>query len=506
MATPMNDLIETFSGIRGIYGKSLTENLAQTYARAYLRWHQEHGRERPKLIIGRDTRSHSKALANAFIGIFVDAGCEVLDLTVSSTPATENAVRHFTCDGGIIVTASHSPSQFNGWKMLRSDGAILSVGDAEKVIEYARAEKVQGASFKVQEKGSVSDKSKENPKAYADFLVSVVGEEAVAKIRERNFNILFDCNGGAIIPIAPAVAEELNVKATYIHDALGKLDPKIEERVALMLERIPRLEDLVKKLESGEEGFVEQIDVLRESLKDSLGKMREIGADFTIGFDTDADRAEIMPQSGDIVTGQYMVAMLVNEMLSSHSDSSSAGVVTNDATSDMVHEIAKQYGAKITEVEVGEINLVDCMKQGNGFVGGEGSSNGGILLPQTCRDGLLTFSIIVRHLAKTGKTVEQVTASFPGFYTLNYNVWTPEISGIRSILQNHFSKDSGAVIQLTGDEFGGLKVRYKDGGWIWYRISRTEPGLLRFYAESKDEARAKELLQHAAIEAHHALS
>ncbi len=160
----------------------------------------------------------------------------------------------------------------------------------------------------------------------------------------------------------------------------------------------------------------------------------------------------------------------------------------------MVSAVAQKYGASTKEVEVGEVNVVDAMQELGSAVGGEGSSSGGIIAPQTCRDGLLACLIIVRHLTKTGQSLEAMLQTYPRFYTLNRKVAIPENSKIRNFLKNYFANISGAQITTTGDETGGFKIRFEDGAWLWFRQSKTEAGCMRVYAESKNEARAEELL------------
>ena len=155
-----------------------------------------------------------------------------------------------------------------------------------------------------------------------------------------------------------------------------------------------------------------------------------------------------------------------------------------------------ELGAKIQEVEVGEINVVDAMQEKKSVVGGEGSSGGSIISPQTSRDGMLSTLTIAQHLTRANKTLEQVINALPKYYTKNENVKITPKQGLRTLLENHFNKHKNELtISKTGDEYGGLKIRFDDNAWLWFRPSRTEPALVRVFAESKDEERAQAILK-----------
>lgn len=459
----MSGLVESFSGIRGVYGQSLTQELAERYAAAFVCWLQsKQGNSAPKVIVGRDTRASSKELANAFVAVFVAAGCEVVEVGVCSTPATEHAVRHFGCAGGVMITGSHNPPEHNGWKFLRADGAILSANDAELVIRYAREKKSPPQSAG----GTIRNAEREAVDAYLDFIAAVVGEEGMRAIQSKGFNLVFDCGGGAIIPIIKSAVLRFGIGGVLVNDTPGI--------------------------------FNRQIEPTPESLLGIVPKLQAAGADFAIGFDCDADRAEIVLPDGTMVSGQHLLALAVESVLSEHPDPASQVVVVTDATSDLVAEVAHRHGARIQEVEVGEVNVVDAMQKLGSAVGGEGSSSGGIIAPQTCRDGLLAFLIIVRHLANTGQSIASLLQTYPRFYTVNRKADILEFSNIRNFLKNYFAHITGAQITTTGGETGGFKIRFQDGAWLWFRQSKTEAGCMRVYAESKNELRAYELLERGA--------
>ena len=459
----MSELVESFSGIRGIWGESLNKEVALDYAASFLSILQKESRGKNlKIVIGRDTRPSGEELTEIFANFFMDGGCEVLDIGVASTPATENAVRSFGADGGLIITASHNPPEYNGFKFLQPSGGILTAAEAGELIQKAQ-EKV---NIEPKDGGSIKDAHSEAIKDYCDFVLDLVGLKNIKQIKSRNFKILFDAGGGAIIPVIKEVVKMVGIEA------------------------------ICKNMDQGV--FNRQIEPTAESMAYLVDVLKQEGADFAVGFDADADRAEIVLPGGEMISGQYVVAMLTDAVLSD-SGLKNQTIVVNDATSDLIYEIAKKHQAKVEEVEVGETNVVSRMNELKAIVGGEGSNGGGIMYPSQCRDGLLSSIIIVRHLAKTGKSLTDLIGQYPRFYNLTKKVKIGVKPGFKQNLKNLYSNNSQVLrIAETGDDTGGLKIRFKDNSWVWYRASKTEPGLIRVIAESKDKNQAKGLLVEAA--------
>lgn len=458
----MDELVESFSGIRGIFGKSLTNDIISKYVFAFLRLLKEQGLANPKIVIGRDTRPSSDDIADIFKTIFTQTGCEIFDVGISSTPATENGVRYFGSDSGVMITASHNPKEYNGFKFLRKDGAVLGLHDAERLIKYANIyNDAQSEKYVV---GLEHNKHKENIQAYAQFILDIIGYENTKLIKNQNLTILFDCGGGAIIPFIKPIAKNFGINAILFNDIPGKFNRVIE----------PTAESL-------------------SYLKDEIQKNN---ADFAVGFDCDSDRAEFILPSGSIVSGQHALAIAVDEILANMDNAHEQTVVVNDVTSDLVRTISLKYDAKVKEVEVGEINVVDEMKKLKSRIGGEGSSGGSIITPQACRDGMLSTLIIAQHIARTKKTLEKIIDAFPKYYIQIKKIKKTPIDDMRDKIEKQFAENGNITsIQKTGDSMGGLKIRFLDNAWLWFRASRTEPGLVRIYAESKNENRAKELIK-----------
>lgn len=455
----MEKLAESFSGVRGTYPTPLSRAVAYAYAFSFMQFLGLHEHGNNTLVIGRDTRASGMAIVQAFAGFFVSEGWEVFDIGESSTPATEQAVRHFGAAGGVMITASHNPPEQNGWKLLSRAGSVLSASDMQWVIDRARqSDGLQKSPYV--ETGMIYDKTEESREAYARFVSTIVGEKHKQAIKNRGFKIIFDCGGGAVIPYIKPVCALFGITPICINAEPGF--------------------------------FGRSIEPTKESLANVPAIIKEHTADFAIAFDADADRAEIMLANGECVSGHHIVALLVDEILSD--THAKAPVVVNDATSDLVSLVAKKHGIKTIEVEVGESNVVSEMNKIGSKVGGEGSSGGGIVAPQMCRDGLLACLIIVRHLTRMHADISKVLFSYPAFYTVKQNCTIEPKPDIRKFLKKYFLSLEKVEITQTGDEQGGLKIRFKDGAWVWFRQSRTEPSIFRVLAESKNEARAKELL------------
>ena len=448
-------LAESFSGVRGTYKEDLDEFTAKKYAYAFSKFLMR-SMGKPLVIIGRDTRRSSESLKDAMIEVLLQE-CDVIDIGINTTPAIEFAVRHFNAAGGIIITASHNPPEDNGWKFLNSTGSLLKPGDMQEVIDiFKKISHLEKKRFKgLLEEEDISGK-------YADFILETVGEQGINRIKESKLKIVVDPNGGTAAVVIRHVLERLDVNIIEINMELGK--------------------------------FVRKIEPNAETLKDVAEKVKETNADLGAGFDCDADRVELIDNKGNILSGHCVLALLVEEVLSDYKGKNRV-IVTNDATSNIVKEIAEKHSAKVEEVEVGEINVVEKIDELNSPVGGEGSSSGGIFPPSRCRDGILTMLMILRLIARKNKKLSEIYEELPKYYTPRKNIQcSPENSKkIRALIEKKF-KDKGYEIKKTGDETGGLKIITDKNSWIWFRASKTEPGTYRIISDSNDEERSKELL------------
>ena len=450
-------LVESFSGIRGIYDKDLTDSAAVRYAYSYNSFLKSKTKKNnPTIVIGMDTRASGVKLADAIMGIL---DCNFIDIGIAPTPAVEFAVRHFNADGGIIITASHNEPYWNGFKFLNSDGSILGENDMNIVINNSKALK---EFHKIQER-KILEKNTEAVKKYTEFIFSILGRENIERIKTSKQKIVIDPNGGTAV-IAKKILEQAGVEVFGVSMNYGEFNRIVE----------PTEDSLIY-------------------LKNVIDENK---ADFAAGFDCDADRVEILMGNGQLLSGNYILALVVDEILSSSKNPRSQFIVVNDVTSNAVRDVVQKHGAKLREVEVGETNVVQEMSKLKAIVGGEGSSGGVIMPPSKCRDGILTLLTILSIVAKKQKKLEDVVDEFPKYYNLKRKIEfdIANHNKIKKYLKDYYSK-KGLEIRETGSIKGGLKVITAENSFVWFRASRTEGNVFRIVSESDGKKEAEKLME-----------
>lgn len=449
------DLVESFSGIRGIYGKGLSEELLRKYLFAYFKVFPK---ARERFLIAGDTRPSTSALKEAALDVL--KGGEIVDAGIIPIEAAELAVLKFACQGGLYISASHNEPEYNGWKMLKEDGAILYAEQAEKVISLAHA-KIEAEQ--TSEVKTIQRKEKEARRKYVDYVLEKLGPESVKEIQKANLKVLFDPNGGSSIGILKILAQELNLEADFVNDKPGVFGRMVE----------PKEESLA---------------YLKEYFK-----AKDYA--FAAGFDADADRVEFMTKEG-LVNGNYVLALASDALLQG---TKSQVVVTNDVTSYLVRDVIAKHQAVIKEVEVGETNVVSEMEKHNSIIGGEGSNGGVIMPPIKCRDGIMTTCLFLKQIAEKGKSLLDILKEYPKYFSSHNKVaCEPEQALlIKQKLEDYYEK-KGFLIKKTGNETGGLKAELDKNSYIWFRLSKTEPGCFRVYAETDtNQEKANNLAEEA---------
>ncbi|MCH8004203.1 MAG: hypothetical protein IH934_06260 [Nanoarchaeota archaeon] len=460
-------LVESFSGIRGIYDDGLNKQVAARYAFSYLSLLKNKNKN-IKIVIGNDTRPSKDILKNAVIEVL---DCDIIDLGIASTPMTEFAVRHFKANGGIIITASHNEPYWNGFKFLDKDGAVLRPKDMDWVIKkYNEIKKLDNETFlnkhlyKNKNPGKIKikkiiNKYDEINNTYSNYILNFLSKEDKYKIKNSKLKIILDPNGGTGI-IAKKILESLNVKVHGINMKYGIFNHIIEPN--------------------------------EDSLLYLTNDVREKKYDFAAGFDCDADRVEVITSKG-LVSGNKLLALIADEILSKAKNKI---IVVNDATSSVVKEISEKYSAKYIETGVGEINVVDKIYELKAPLGGEGSSSGIIIPPSKCRDGILTLIYLLKIIDNNKKTLDELIKALPEYYNIkrNVNIDSKKYNKIKKKLIDYYRKKQ---CKIKDSNAKSLKILINNS-FVWFRVSRTEANILRIITDSPNKKKA-ELLMHEAL-------
>jgi phosphomannomutase len=440
----MNNLpIMSVSGIRGKVDETLTPLLVATIA--FIQTKQCNG---GPMVVGRDTRDSGPSLAAAaFRGIRM-AGGTPIDIGIAPTPTTCFAVKHFGAAGGIIITASHNPLPYNGYKMVHRSGRLFNAAECDRIYSQFNTEPrptwEQFCTFP-----NVPASKRDGIHGHLQAILAVIDIEA---IRSANMKIAVDAINGAAGIIFPMLLDKLGVTWRGINIALdGNFVHNPE----------PRPENLT------------QLAALLRSEPDFRGGF---------AFDPDADRLAPMGENGEAISEEMTLALAVQSVLAK----TPSTIATNLSTSMVIDDVARSFGAKVIRTKIGEANVVEALLRENCRIGGEG--NGGVIYPQiaTVRDGLTAIALILELMAKTGKTMTSLCSAWPVYQIVKekISITGRDPSKLLAGLATTFQHE-------TIDTQDGVKI-IRDYGWVHLRPSNTEP-ILRLYAEACTMAQAREL-------------
>ena len=443
-------LIKSISGIRGTIGGKVGDNLtpldAVKFASAYGTFlKQNSNKEKLTVVIGRDARISGPMIHNLVQNTLVGLGINVIDLGLSTTPTVEIAVPLEKADGGIILTASHNPKQWNALKLLNAKGEFLNGDDGAKILEIAEAE-----AFDFSDVDSLGEVTENN--AYMDIHIDevlnlpLVDADAVAK---RKFKVVVDgvnSSGGIIIP---KLLEQMGVEVVELYCTPNGHFPHNPEP-------------------------------LKEHLGDICKLVVEEKADFGIVVDPDVDRLAFISNDGEMFGEEYTLVACADYVLSK----TPGNTVSNMSSSRALRDITEKHGGKYQASAVGEVNVVTLMKETNAIIGGEG--NGGIIYPESHygRDSLVGVALFLTHLANLEMTVAQLRASYPQYFMSKNKIeLTPQI-------------DVDAILKVMTEKYGNEDITTIDGvkidfptEWVHLRKSNTEP-IIRIYTEAPTQNEA----------------
>ncbi len=443
-------LIKSISGIRGTIGgrvgDALTPVDAVKFAAAYGTWLKENNSGQLKVVIGRDARLSGQMISDLVISTLAGLGIDVINLGLSTTPTVEVAVPMENAHGGIILTASHNPKQWNALKLLNEKGEFISAEEGQRVLDIAASDAFLFAE--VDDLGTVTNDDTYLQKHIDAVLnLPLVDKKAIAA---ADFSVVVDAvnsTGGIFVP---ALLEALGVKK-------------------------------ITKLYCEPTGhFPHNPEPLPEHLTDLADKIKEVRADLGITVDPDVDRLAMVCEDGTMFGEEYTLVAVADYVLT-HTP---GATVSNLSSTRALRDVTEEKGQTYTAAAVGEVNVVKAMKETNAVIGGEG--NGGVIYPELHygRDALVGIALFLSHLAHKKMTASRLRDSYPR-YTISKNKieLTPEID-VDAILKGMAEKYASEEVDTTD----GVKI-YIGKEWVHLRKSNTEP-IIRIYSESESEEKA----------------
>lgn len=439
----MPTLMVSVSGIRGIIGDGLDPQTLVKYTQAYADFCGK-----GKIVIGSDGRVSGTMVKNIVIGTLLAKGNDIVDIGITPTPTVLYNVKKLSCVGGIQISASHNPNQWNALKLLNRDGEFMTPEQNEQMIKLLDK---PGEFSKWNELGKLETYDEALTNHLNDVLnIKYIDVEA---IRKRKFRVLLDCVNGAGSYIMPQLLDELGCEVVKIDCEKNGIFPRLPEP-------------------------------LPENLTETMKAVVDNKADIGIVVDPDVDRLVLITEKGEPFVEENTITQAVKFILSKEK----RDVVVNLSTTKAVDDIANYYGVKVHRSPVGEANVVKMMKEVNAIIGGEGS--GGIILPELHygRDALIGTVITLQHLLEYKGTLSELKNSLPEYYIVKGKVETG----------NH---KPDAIIAALIEKYKNEKTNTEDGlridfddHWVHFRKSNTEP-IIRCIVEAESKDRAEELMK-----------
>ena len=448
-------LIKSISGIRGTIGGKVDENLtpidAVKFAAAYGSWLKgQSGKEYVKVVIGRDARISGEMIQNLVQYTLIGLGIDVVNIGLSTTPTVEVAVPMEKADGGIILTASHNPKEWNALKLLNNKGEFVSDEDGKAILRIAQENDFSFTT--VDHLGKLSHDDR-----YIDLHIEQVLALPLVTpkaIQEKKFRVVVDA----------------------VNSTGGIAIPRFLERLGV---------EVIKLYCEPNGHFPHNPEPLKEHLGDICKRVVEEKADFGIVVDPDVDRLAFITDQGEMFGEEYTLVACADYVLGK----TKGNVVSNLSSSRALRNIAQKHGVTYSAAAVGEVNVVTEMKRVGAIIGGEG--NGGIIYPELHygRDALVGVALFLSLLAERGGNVQQLRESYPTYFMSKNKIQLTEQINPDQILK--------AMEQKYADEqtttIDGLKIDFSES-WVHLRKSNTEP-IIRIYTEAKSQKEADELAQ-----------
>lgn len=451
-------LIKSISGIRGTIGGRTGDTLNPLdivkFTTAYASFIS---RKSGTIVVGRDGRISGLMVRDVVCGTLVGMGFNVLDIGYATTPTTELAVRMSGADGGIIITASHNPRQWNALKLLNSEGEFLTAADGQQVLDIAAREDFNYAE--VDQLGKVTvDHSFDERHIQSVLDLKLVDADMV---RNARFTVCVDSINSVGGLILPKLLERLGVGYKFLNGEV-----------------------------TGD--FAHNPEPLEKNLQGIMQEMKTGHYDLGIVVDPDVDRLAFICEDGKMFGEEYTLVSVADYVLANTpaTDGSSVCTVSNLSSTRALRDVTERYGGSYTAAAVGEVNVTTKMKEVNAVIGGEG--NGGVIYPESHygRDALVGIALFLTSLAKKGCKVSELRKTFPDYQIAKNRIdLTPEtdVDAILVKVKEMFAKDSTAQV----NDIDGVKIDFPDC-WVHLRKSNTEP-IIRVYSEAQTMEQADEL-------------
>lgn len=442
-------LIKSISGIRGTIGGKPGNGLSPLdvvkYSTAYAAWIAEQGKGK-KVVIGRDGRISGEMVRNLVTATLQGCGIDIIDLGLSTTPTVEMAVKMEEAAGGIILTASHNPKEWNALKLLNHEGEFLSAEAGQWILDYVNTTEPNYAD--VNHLGSLK-----HDDSYIQKHIDIILEHPlvdVEAIKAKNFSVVVDPVNSTGSLSVPQLLRALGVENITI------INEEVTGRFAHNPEPLP------------------------ENLTELCNTVAKSNAHLGIAVDPDVDRLCFVCDDGSLFGEEYTLVAIADYILSHKK----GNTVSNLSSTRALKDVTEKHGGQYFPSAVGEVNVVKKMKEVNAVIGGEG--NGGVIVPELHygRDALIGIALFLTHLAKFGKSMKTLRGTYPDYFISKNKIELNEGVDVKHIFAQIKEKYSKQPIN-TED---GLRIDF-DNDWVHLRTSNTEP-IIRIYAESANETTA----------------
>jgi phosphomannomutase len=431
----------SISGVRGVIGESLTPTLLTRFAQAFGTYVGS-----GTIVIGRDPRTSGEMVKQAVIAGLLSSGCRVIDIGMCPVPTIQLLVRQQGAHGGIAITASHNPAEWNALKFIGADGLFLNSGEAREMLDiYHQGEYAKVAGAEMREVAEISGATD----LHIQKILDVLGP---LPQREKPLRVVLDACNGAGSLVGPGLLEALGAEVIPVNVTPNGLFPRPAEPLA-------------------------------ENLTDLCTAVKEQRADIGFAQDMDADRLAIVSEQGVPIGEDYTLVLATHYVLGKQL----GPVVANLSSSSVLQEVVNRFRCPLFLTRIGEVNVTEEMQKQNAVIGGEG--NGGVIYPRInfARDSLTGMALILHLLAETGQTISELVNSFPRFTLIKEKLACP-------------SDKISVVLRMLRREYAGYPLDLRDGvkavlpsGWFLVRGSNTEP-IIRVVVEAATEADARAIM------------